>query len=214
MLCKMKNSAQPNPWDQLEAIEREIVSEAIQSKLLADVAAWQNRLADDHLGRSDVADAVAEANERLTDKLREAKRRGSSRVVDRWTMTSHRWSALDDRRRAVESEVVQDNMALVHFFAQRYASRYEHDDLAQEGSLGLLRAVQKFEHWRGVRFSTYASLWIRQAMQRASTQKAPIVRVPVYQTERRRQVARVVERYNARGSAPSNEEIANALSST
>ncbi len=89
--------------------------------------------------------------------------------------------AQQDRARA---EMVRGNLRLVVSIARRYANRGLHLlDLIQEGNLGLMRAVDKFEHRRGYKFSTYATWWIRQAISRAVADQARTIRVPVHMNE-------------------------------
>lgn len=201
----MNKPDESQAWADLTTIEREIIEGLLHEGMLhEDTPDWRQLLANEaHLNRDEVATAVAHAQTLLLRCVDAVGREGTS---------AQALAAKLAARHRIEADIVRRNLPLVHFFAQRYAPRYEHDDLFQEGCLGLLRAVQKFEPWRGVRFSTYASLWIRQAMQRAVGQKAPTVRVPVHQLDRRRMVGRVIERHRARsGSQPSPEEIAHEL---
>ena len=76
-------------------------------------------------------------------------------------------------------------------------------DLVQEGNAGLIRAVDKFEYERGFKFSTYATWWIRQAIQRGLADQSRTIRIPVHMVETMGRVARVVRELSARSSAAS-----------
>ncbi len=105
------------------------------------------------------------------------------------------------------------NTRLVVSIAKRYMGQgLPFPDLIQEGNVGLMRAVDKYDYQRGNRFSTYATWWIRQAITRALAQKTRTIRIPLHMTERIRQMYRIAQHIEQEmGRRPTPEEIADEM---
>jgi len=117
-----------------------------------------------------------------------------------------------DMRRA-KDELTRANLRLVVHIARKYVNRgLMFGDLIQEGNIGLMRAVDKFDWRRGFKFSTYATWWIRQAITRSIADQARTIRVPVHMTETVGKIARAARRLaQESGREPSTEELAARL---
>ena len=132
---------------------------------------------------------------------------GRDRPIERW------WAIITDRGQSASERLTNSNLRLVVSVARRYLRRgLPLLDLVQEGNLGLMRAVEKYDPHRGFKFSTYATWWIRQAVTRALADQGRTIRLPVHVVERLQQL-NTAERHlmRDRDRDPSIEELAREL---
>ena len=120
------------------------------------------------------------------------------------------FNQIKDRAREAGDHLIIANLRLVVSVAKKFTGRgLSLPDLIQEGNIGLIRTVKKFDHRRNFKFSTYATWWIRQAISRAIADHSRTVRLPVHVVDTIRKLAQARQRFSQQhGRKPSNKELA------
>jgi RNA polymerase primary sigma factor len=150
-----------------------------------------------------------------TEKL-DRKEFAAGRTLDEFKKDVRMLQRWMDKSKEAKREMVESNLRLVISIAKKYTNRgLSFLDLIQEGNMGLMKAVEKFEYRRGYKFSTYATWWIRQAVTRAIADQARTIRIPVHMIETINKVLRGAKKLMMEtGKEPSPEELAKELGLT
>ncbi|CAN5804202.1 N/A [soil metagenome] len=178
-----------------ESIRREVSDEAVR-QYLDGIGIYMLLTAEDEVQLAKAIEVGKKAEAALPDETDSAKRRELKRLI----------RTGEEARQTF----IRANLRLVVSIAKRYGhARLPFLDLVQEGNLGLIRAVEKFEYRKGFKFSTYATWWIRQAITRAIADKSRTIRVPVHMMDTITQMQTAESNLTRRlGRKPSDDELA------
>jgi len=153
--------------------------------------------------------AAVEAGKEAAVALGLAKQKSRVNLVSLLQKKGQELEKIDAQARASRDKLTISNLRLVVSIAKRYTNRgLSFLDLIQEGNMGLMKAVEKFDYKRGFKFSTYATWWIRQAITRAIADQSRTIRVPVHMIETVRDLKRIKREFiQQHGAAPTLEDL-------
>ena len=180
----------------------------------------QAHIAQELLGLNDLSklqnllDAAAAERKRQANGA--ARPRVRAEALESYRIARYRLTERYERAYEAKQRLTEANLRLVVSIAKKYIGRgMSFLDLIQEGNMGLIRAVEKFDYHKGYKFSTYATWWIRQAITRAIADQARTIRIPVHMVETINKLVRVSRRLlQELGREPSDEEIGEEMGIT
>jgi RNA polymerase primary sigma factor len=195
----------PDVIERLATVKRKGQQAHIAQELLglADLGKLQNLL-----------DAAAAERRRQANGA--ARPRVRAEALESYRIARYRLTERYERAYEAKQRLTEANLRLVVSIAKKYIGRgMSFLDLIQEGNMGLIRAVEKFDYHKGYKFSTYATWWIRQAITRAIADQARTIRIPVHMVETINKLVRVSRRLlQELGREPSDEEIGEEMGIT
>ncbi|BBN82691.1 RNA polymerase sigma factor RpoD [Pseudoalteromonas sp. A25] len=213
-----------------EMMDRVRVQERIVMKQAVQIAKVPKKTFVKHFANNETdmawVDAEIAAGEKYSDKLAEVKpeiercinklkaiEESTGLTIERIKDINRRMSIGEAKARRAKKEMVEANLRLVISIAKKYTNRgLQFLDLIQEGNIGLMKAVDKFEYRRGYKFSTYATWWIRQAITRSIADQARTIRIPVHMIETINKLNRISRQMlQEMGREPNPEELAERM---
>jgi RNA polymerase primary sigma factor len=180
----------------------------------------QAYIAQELLGLADISKLQSLLHAAAAERQRQAKGAAlsgqSAEVPDDYRIARGRLTERQGRAHAAKQRLTEANLRLVVSIAKKYIGRgMSFLDLIQEGNMGLIRGVEKFDHHKGYKFSTYATWWIRQAVTRALADQARTIRIPVHMGDLINKLVRVSRLLLQEvGREPTNEEIGEEMGIT
>ncbi|MDV6315614.1 RNA polymerase sigma factor RpoD [Idiomarina sp. HP20-50] len=174
--------------------------------------AWVDKEIDSGAGYADTLKEVRGEIERCVNKLVDVEKE-TGLTIGKVKEINRRMSIGEAKARRAKKEMVEANLRLVISIAKKYTNRgLQFLDLIQEGNIGLMKAVDKFEYRRGYKFSTYATWWIRQAITRSIADQARTIRIPVHMIETINKLNRISRQMlQEMGREPLPEELAERM---
>jgi RNA polymerase primary sigma factor len=213
-----------------EMMDRVRVQERIVMKQAVQIAKVPKKTFVKHFANNETdmawVDAEIAAGEKYSEKLAEVKpeiercinklkaiEESTGLTIERIKDINRRMSIGEAKARRAKKEMVEANLRLVISIAKKYTNRgLQFLDLIQEGNIGLMKAVDKFEYRRGYKFSTYATWWIRQAITRSIADQARTIRIPVHMIETINKLNRISRQMlQEMGREPNPEELAERM---
>jgi RNA polymerase primary sigma factor len=198
----------------------EMLPDVIERLALIKRKGQQAHIAQELIGLTDLSRLPslldAAAAERRSQAKGAARPRVRAEALEVYRIARFRLTARRERPHEAKRRLTEANLRLVVSIAKKYIGRgLSFLDLIQEGNMGLIRAVEKFDYHKGFKFSTYATWWIRQAVTRALADQARTIRVPVHMIELINKLVRVSRRLlQELGREPSDEEIGEEMGIT
>jgi RNA polymerase primary sigma factor len=207
--------------EQVRALEKEVMEICVSKARMSRKAfiktfpgnetnkRWVKKVIKSGEGNSEVIEAHTDTIVRAQDRLLQLEE-GTGLPIHELKEVNRRVSIGEAKARRAKKEMVEANLRLVISIAKKYTNRgLQFLDLIQEGNIGLMKAVDKFEYRRGYKFSTYATWWIRQAITRSIADQARTIRIPVHMIETINKLNRISRQMlQEMGREPTPEELA------